>query len=237
MRTLSFDACWQLAKGPARFCVNPEYRSTVLTRLFNARDVHQTTLYTGLNRYPAIFAACQRYFEHRTELRLLSFGCSTGEEVLALRRYFPTAFITGAEINRRCLAYCRRLDVDDRTAFVRSTHDLIAARGPFDGIFCMAVLQRTPEDVERRQLANLTRIYPFEKFDRQLVRFDALLKPGGLLVIHHTQYDVADASVAGRYEPLQGAPLRAPASRFDRNGNRLALTPPGPTVFVKTRDA
>ncbi|MEI4884199.1 class I SAM-dependent methyltransferase, partial [Klebsiella pneumoniae] len=85
-----------------------------------------------------------RYFSGQPEVRILSFGCSTGEEVLTLRRYFPHASIVGAELNRRSLTICERLNVDDRIQFTFSRHDLIARHGPFDAVFCMAVLQRGP---------------------------------------------------------------------------------------------
>lgn len=89
-----------------QFFVDGRVRSVVLLNAFN-KEVHQTTLYTSMDRYPGIFAACQSYFAGRKELRILSYGCATGEEVVTLRRYFPRAFITGAEINRRSLAICK----------------------------------------------------------------------------------------------------------------------------------
>src|SRR5579872_50168 len=129
------EACWQCVRPIGKMCLDAEYRSIAWLRLFRARDIHQTTPLTWLDRYPAIFGACRSRLSSRQNLRLLSYGCSTGEEVVTLRRYFPTACLTGAEINGRSLARCRRLVVDDRVAFVRSDHDLLSRRGPFDAIF------------------------------------------------------------------------------------------------------
>lgn len=64
----------------------------------------------------------------------------------------------------------------------------------------MAVLQRKPHQVEAKGITNLKRIYPFEKFERQIIELDKLVKPGGLLVIHFTQYSFLDTIVASKYK-------------------------------------
>jgi hypothetical protein len=217
--------------------IDGQRRSVVLLKLLHRRNVHQTTPDTWLDRYPRIFAACRAYFGDRTEVNILSYGCSTGEEVLTLRRYFPAAFITGAEINRRSLAICRRHDVDERIAFVYSEPMAIARRGPFDAIFCMAVLQRTPRAIIEQGITDLRHIYPFEKFDRQVAELDELLTIGGLFVIRNTQYRFQDASVASKYAPLETmSPDSDPGPRFGRNSERLTEDDGAPLafIFVKT---
>lgn len=95
-----------------------EDRSSLVARLRNSRDLYQTNAVTWPDRYPGIFAACRSHIGDGTDRRILSFGCSTGDEVLTLRRYFPAATIVGAEINRRSLAICRRLPVDPGITFI-----------------------------------------------------------------------------------------------------------------------
>ena len=230
---LLFEAREALRAAHA-FLTDGTYRSVALVRCLRPGAVHQTTVLTWLDRYPQIFRACREYFGQRHDLRLLSFGCSTGEEVLTLRAYFPSAWITGAEINRRSLAACRAQMVDDRTSFVYSTRRAIRARGPFDAIFCMAVLQRTPHTVEGEGITSLQDIYPFEKFERQISELDSLLRPGGLLIVHHAQYRVRDTTVGARYTLLTVPDL--PPDRlplFDRNS---VLIPGGTrdgSIFVK----
>lgn len=230
-------AAVDVAHRVARFAVNAEYRSIVLTTLVARDQLHQTTALTWPDRYPGIFSACRQYFGGARQLSLLSFGCSTGEEVLTLRRYFPDATITGAEINRRSLDVCRSRASDAKMTFVYPDPDAIARYAPFDAIFCMAVLQRTPHAVQANGTTNLSGIYPFEKFDRQLSEFDAWLRPAGLLVIHHTQYRVADASVAWRYTPLCSEGQEEDRSTlFDRNGARVDHDPRTPrvgSIYVK----
>jgi hypothetical protein len=219
-----------------RFVGDGQYRSVALLTLFHRASVHQTSSDTQIDRYPKIFDACRTYFANRHDLKILSYGCSTGEEVLTLRKYFPTAFITGAEINRRSLATCRRHEVDKRIAFVYSERSTIARRGPYDAIFCMAVFERTPRQIVERGIINLKRIYPFEKFERQLAELDEMLANGGLFVIRYAQYRFQDASLATKYVPLETAPPETdPVPKFDRNSHRLSegIGTSVPSVYVK----
>ncbi len=77
-----------------QFATDGFYRSTILNRIFRPGQAHLTCNYTKMDRYPEIFGQVREYFAGRgladsPDLRLLSFGCSTGEEAFSLRRYFP----------------------------------------------------------------------------------------------------------------------------------------------------
>src|SRR5579872_7156733 len=87
----AMQTLWKAVSLPARVCFDPVYRSTLLLKLFNGRRLHQATVMTSMNRYPRAFSASRRYFGDRRDVRILSFGCATGEEVLTLRQYFPEA--------------------------------------------------------------------------------------------------------------------------------------------------
>lgn len=103
-----------------------------------------------MHRFPRIFRICRDYLGGRENLRILSYGCATGEEVFTLRNYFPHAFIAGAEINRRSLSVAKRRSTDDRVVFLEPDARRIRALGPFDAVFCLAVLQRQPERLKPR---------------------------------------------------------------------------------------
>jgi hypothetical protein len=232
----SLYALRNAAKTAIRVCVNKEIRSIFLLQLLNSKKVHQTTSLTFMNRYPTIFSACRDYFEGKQDLKILSYGCSTGEEVLTLREYFPTANIIGAEINKCSIAMCSKLPVDDKITFVYSTLSEIQQHGHFDAIFCMAVLQRTPHYIAAKGISSLKKIYPFEKFERQIIELDELINPQGLLVLHFTQYSLLDTTVASKYEALGNynqdgyiSPL------FNKNSNLVKDPAPQNTIFIKLR--
>lgn len=117
------------------------YRSLKYMQWFKGKEIHQSAPFTCMDRYPVIFTACRDYFIGKQDLKILSFGCSTGEEVLTLRRYFPHARIVGAEINRHSLSLCKKLPVDEKIEFIYSSRREIQKHGKYDAIFCMAVLQ------------------------------------------------------------------------------------------------
>ena len=150
--------------------------------------------------------------------------------------YFPQSEIVGAEINRNSLRKCSALDMDHRVQFIESTPENIAAQGPYDLIFCMAVLQRTPGTIEQKQIRDLRRIYLFEKFQKKVAELDGLVTKGGLFVIHISQYDLPDAIVADRYFPLerlQPGRIRPLVLRPGQQAQNLHSPPP--QHFVKKR--
>jgi hypothetical protein len=67
---------------------------------------HQGPNKTALDRYPEIFAAAAAAAPNAR--RILSFGCSTGEECVTLANYFPNAQIVGTDINPVNLLKARR---------------------------------------------------------------------------------------------------------------------------------
>lgn len=228
------DAVRALGRACYRFTRDGQARAITLLRWFQADRLHQTTPVTWMDRYPQIFSACREFFDGNPAIRILSFGCSSGEEVITLRRYFPGAHIIGAEINPKNLALCRKHPTDDRMHFIRSDRATIARHGPFDLIFCMAVLQRTPHLVDADRITSLKKLYPFEKFDRQVNELDSFLKQNGVLVIHHAQYFFRDASVAAKYEVLAVGDLPTEhLARFDRNSALLENGVSDGSIFIK----
>lgn len=225
---------WNAVRTTIRVCVDTNFRSILRMQLLNSKNVHQTTSLTFMDRYPEIFSACRDYFEGKQDLKILSYGCSTGEEVLTLRKYFPNARIIGAEINKHSLAICRKHAVDDKISFIYSTPDEIQKHGKFDVIFCMAVLQRKPHLIAARGISSLKKIYPFEKFEQQIVELDELVNPQGLLVVHFTQYSLWDTLVASKYVALGDLNQNTyPTPIFNRNSEIVKNAAPQNIIFSK----
>lgn len=179
--------------------INKQSRAVFFTKLRYPNRIHQTTPATAMNRFPLIFSACRGCFEEKSDIKILSFGCSTGEEVLTLRHYFPNATIVGAEINKYSLEICQKRKLDDKMIFIKSTSEEISKHGPYDAIFCMAVFQRTLGLIAEKRITDLSRIYPFRRFADQICELDPCLRKDGLFVVHFSQYDFRDTEVASKY--------------------------------------
>lgn len=179
---------------------------------------HQLSNKTALDRYPEIFAGAAAAAPEAR--RILSFGCSTGEECASLRTYFPRAEIVGTDINRINLWRAGRRYGGNGVRFVHADDKALAALAPFDAIFCLTVLRDTRLD----KATSIRESYPFDRFDERVRFLDSLLRPGGLLVFYGNMYRFRDSSVAKDYEtvPLQHTPVGKNIT-FARDGSNDGL--------------
>lgn len=77
-----------------RFFAIPSYRSRILNSVRFKNHYHQFSNFTKIDRYPTLFEMAKQAFENVEHPKILSFGCSTGEEVATLSKYLPHASIT-----------------------------------------------------------------------------------------------------------------------------------------------
>lgn len=196
------DAFWTRLAETGRLLLSTEGRARVWTRLAHAREIHQTAPYTWLDRYPEIFELAAKLMPDAE--RVLSFGCSTGEELVSLRRRFPNADILGAEINPRSRSIARRLTASQPKTSVVSPNEIA---GTFDVVFALSVLQRDPRRIAAEVMpASLAARYPFKRFDSGVRSLVARIRPGGLLCVSNCLYRVEDSSSAEEMEPIGSSP-------------------------------
>lgn len=213
---------------------NPRTRSEWLTRLRAGRLLHQDTSLTWPDRYPKLFGAVERATGDHCQA-ILSFGCSSGEEVATLRQYFSETRLVGAELNRTLLAQCRQLSIPGDVRFIYSENSAIADAGPYDAIFCMAVFQRRPHFVEESGITDISSHYPFALFASQLAFLVGQLRMGGLIVVEHSHYCVENLQEALGLEPVAGEGTGlARGSRFTPDGKRIEPQPVVDRVFRRT---
>ena len=219
-------ASWVRCLDVARLFVTGEGRARLWTRLVHRRAVHQSTPFTSEERYPELFDLAAKLAPNAE--RILSFGCSTGEELDAIRRRFPLAEIVGAEINPRSRRIAaRRVDSDERTTIVSPK----AVSGSFDVIFALAVLQREPHTIEQIGSRDISGHYPFARFDAAVSDLASRLREKGLLCVIHAQYRVEDSSAARQLHPVEASPMME-GPLFGPDGKKLEL-PVAKTMFRK----
>jgi SAM-dependent methyltransferase len=183
----------------------------------------QPYYYTRPDRYPWLFGFAATRIGLRPDLRILSFGCSRGEEVFSLRKYFPSATLKGIDINPRNIARCRaRAQAENPT---NMTFEIAATTAgeptsSYDAIFCLAVLVNG--DLTTSGAQRCDPVLHFDRFERLVGDFARCLKPGGLLVLHTTNFRFCDTAAARDFDVVYEADPEHLALDvlFDRN-NRL----------------
>ena len=220
-----------------RFIVNPRIRSEQVTRILHGGAHIQGATYSEPDRYPELFAACRDRLVNVKTALVVSFGCSTGEEVFALARYLPRANIIGADINRWCLRRCREANHNPQVSFVHALSPDFAALTDVDAIFAMAVFQRSENRNHTGPTAH--RGFPFARFEEEITRLDGMLKPGGLLFIGNADFRFEDTAIAAKYAPLEcaGSSVQQDRPLFGPDNRLIATRHVAQRAFVKRSEA
>jgi SAM-dependent methyltransferase len=146
---------------------------------FLKMDICQISNKTSHMRYPAIFRQSKRLLA--PDARVLSFGCSSGEEVRTLQELNPQWVVHGADVHAESLRRARAADPEG--VYVSDARTL--EPGSYDAIFCMSVLC-----LNSRRKSIQGRILPLTVFISSLREIARLLAPQGILVLFNAQYDV-----------------------------------------------
>jgi SAM-dependent methyltransferase len=207
-----------------RLLTDPPYRHVQRLRITRSQKLYQPANTTFANRYPRIFRFVQTELGADSDARLLSYGCSTGEEAFSLRQYFPRATIKGIDINPGNIAICRRRLKEKRDgaiSFETASSTTAEPSGSYDAIFCMAVLRHG--DLKLPGVTRCDHLIRFEDFAASVEDLTRCLKPGGLLVIIHSNFRLCDAPAGAEFETILRVRLRLPSDqmRFFGSDNRL----------------
>ncbi|MCX6183281.1 MAG: methyltransferase domain-containing protein [Bacteroidetes bacterium] len=182
------------------FLFNSAYRNKTIDYLKYRKHYHQFPNFTKANRYPDLFSICQRYFKDKEQVRILSFGCSTGEEVYSINEYLPEATIVGTDISEYNLKECNKKEKKKNISFIHSLSETYQQSKNFDAIFCLAVLQHN--DNFNKDIPTATK-YTFSQFEEQIITLDEKLKSGGLFFIDQTDFNFLETKLRNQYFPLE----------------------------------
>lgn len=183
-----------------RGTLHPHYRAVRRAERERPGQLLQPEAATGVGRYPEIIAFVARELATLERPRVLSWGCSYGAELLALRAALPHAEITGVDINRRSLSKARSATAGDNAIrLVLSGDPADLAGETFDAVLCLAVLRHARLEEERP--SSCAAILPFVQAERFTTNLANLLRPGGLLALWNVHFRLADMAVGTRFSP------------------------------------
>ena len=186
-----------------RLAVDRSYRNLMWLHWFQPHGAFQPYNDTRADRYPQIFGFVQSQLGASSEVKILSYGCSTGEEVFSLRAYFPRAAIKGIDINPGNIAICRRRLKkmrDPALTFETARSTRAEPSASYDAIFAMAVLRHG--GLAQPGVTRCDHLIPFAEFAAAVDDFKRCLKPGGVLVIRHSNFRLCDAPAGAAFETL-----------------------------------
>jgi SAM-dependent methyltransferase len=190
----------------------------------------QPYAHTEPDRYPWLFDFARAALADVDAPRVLSFGCSRGDEVLSLRRRLPSAAITGVDIDPANIAACwsrARQSGDERIRFEVGADTSSHPSQSYDAIFCLAVLCHGDLTVTRALKSEP--LMRFGDFERTVADFARCLKPGGLLFLHTTNFRFGDTAAAGAFDTvLEARPEQMADDALFSPDNRLL---PGQRYF------
>jgi SAM-dependent methyltransferase len=183
-----------IARGLARGGID---RQNAVARLVRRPGMFQPYGDTAFDRYPDELRTVASLVEPR---RVLSFGCSSGEEIATLLHYFPTAAVRGIDANPLAVRRARsRFRDDDRVSVVRASDAAGEPESSYDLVLAMAVFRHGALNGAPPRCAPVLR---FADFERTVTGLARCVRPGGLLVIRHANFRFADTTAARGFRPV-----------------------------------
>jgi hypothetical protein len=191
---------------------------------------------TKPDRYPRVFQICAELVRNAGFVppKVLSYGCSTGEEAYTLAtKYFPDGEIVGLDVSAEAIERARETYPNlPRVRFDISDENALKSAQQFSIVFAMSVLCRWPES---RSLENIKDIFPFSLFERQVQLLDNVVQDGGFLVIYNASYGFLQTKIASKYDLVLHPAIKDSGfvKRFQKDGRFVAGLPPTDCIYRK----
>jgi Methyltransferase domain len=196
---------------------------------------HQLNNATKMNRYPRIFTKTVELFKADciTPKRILSFGCSTGEEAVSLSQlYFPTSLIVGVDSSESSIEAAQKSFGELRNVvFCISSEAELTKFSPFDAIFAMSVFCKWPKT---ENLTDITDVYQFREFEEILGTLDKYLRVSGFFIVANANFRFLDTKLSGNYENVSiNIESSGFVKQFDKSHQATNLPPSSDCIYRK----
>ncbi len=222
------SSAWEVLVLGKALVVGGQRRQTAVAQILRPDNLFQPHATTAANRYPDEFAAISEALEVSNPT-ILSFGCSSGEELLSLRGSFPTARIHGIDVNPLAVRSARK-----RVAAAGQSAAIPVARGgdaraeaasSYDGVLALAVFRHADLNDGPPTCDGVLR---FADFERTVEGLAKCVRPGGLLVIRHANFRFTDCACAAGFEAISTGYLSAgegglPSPVYGRDNRKLGF--------------
>ena len=200
------------------------YKKLQYKKLTNENNLSQDGLLqsaptTQLNRHPDIFEDLGARFKDQP-IRILSFGCSTGEECQSLSTYLPNALIIGVDVNKKSIEKAKSKFTSERLSFYHLEAKSLHTLGKFDVITAISVLCRYPES---KLIQNIESVFPFSIFEKSVGYLDQVLNSEGYLFIRSSNFRFMETEYNKKYKVISFKGQRRPEifPKFNKNNCRL----------------
>jgi hypothetical protein len=175
-------------------------RQSAVAQILKLENLFQPHATTAVNRYDDEFDALATSITSDAP-RILSFGCSSGEELFSLHEHFPAATIHGIDVNPLAVRTARK-----RIRAAGLGAQLTAAKGgdadaerprSYDAVLALAVFRHG--DLNGGP-ARCDPTLQFANFERTVSRLADCVRGGGVFVIRHANFRFSDCAVAHEFE-------------------------------------
>jgi hypothetical protein len=144
---------------------------------------------TGFMRYKNIYHSIYRYNLIPQSPRVLVFGCSSGQELKTIRAVWPSAKISGCDIDTAILEKAQQMA--PYAELFLSTDENLHKSGTFDLVCCNSVLCRHPLPSADQIPSEL----PLTDVSQILAKLLLRIKIGGYLMAYNMNYLMSDCEV------------------------------------------
>lgn len=149
---------------------------------------------TKYNRYPDLFNMMQILYTDNSNINILSFGCSTGEETRTIAEYFPNSTIYGVDICENIIADNKKNNTNKNIHYLLP-NELNKLDIKFDIVFALSVLCLYPD--------NQSSFYNFDIFEKIINDIYKFLNVNGYIVMYNSNYIVEDTNLSKCFVPLK----------------------------------